>query len=76
MTAPGKSRSYPTTTEAQARSSIRKVAAHGTAKEKRNVFAAVRAKHPDLAKRSTIVPTTEGPGRRRGQPKGKRAGKR
>lgn len=72
MTAPGKSRSYVITTEAQARAAIAKVQAHGTAKEKAAVHRKVREKFPAVAKASTKQPTRTGTGRRTGQPNGTR----
>jgi hypothetical protein len=72
MTAPGKSRSYRIETEAQARAAISKVKNHGTAAERKKVFAAVKVKYPNLAQRSTTIPTKSGSGRRKGQPAGAR----
>jgi hypothetical protein len=61
---------YPVNTQARAKNAISRVQAHGSASEKRMVYAKVRARYPALAKRSTVVPTRTGTGRRYGQPAG------
>jgi hypothetical protein len=63
---------YPCNTLKRARNAISRVGQHGSAAEKRMVYAKVRARYPSLAKRSTAVPTRTGTGRHHGQPKGTR----
>jgi hypothetical protein len=67
----GKGRAkYPVNTIGRARNAITRVQQHGTATEKRMVYAKVRSRYPALAKRSAIIPTRTGTGRHHGQPKG------
>lgn len=72
---PGEKR-YPITDVAHARNAIARVGQNGTPAEKAKVYGAVKRKFPALAERSTVIPTRRGPGRRIGQPKGARSGKR
>jgi hypothetical protein len=65
-----KARKYPITDAKHARNAIARVTQHGSPAEKRAVYAAVRKRHPSVAKRSTVVPTKTGPGRHYGEPKG------
>lgn len=67
---------YPINDMAHARNAIARVGQHGSPAEKAKVYAAVKRKYPALAERSTVIPTRKGSGRRVGQPKGSRAGKR
>jgi hypothetical protein len=59
---------YPIPDVSHARNAISRVRQHGSPAERRMVFAAVRRKFPALAKRSTVIPTKTGTGRRYGQP--------
>lgn len=72
---PGR-KAYPVTSVAQARNAIVRVQQHGSASDKRAVYAKVRSRYPALAKRSTVVPTRGGSGRRHGQPVGSRSSRR
>ena len=60
-------RKYPVDTQARARNAISRVQQNGTAAEKRAVFRKVRSRYPSLAKRSRVIPTRTGTGRRIGQ---------
>src|SRR5262245_28247100 len=69
----GKGRAkYPVNTMARARAAISYVTRHGSAAEKKAVYAKVRSAYPALARRSTVVPTRTGTGRHYGQAKGTR----
>lgn len=61
---------YPIPDAKHARNAITRVQQFGSPAEKKKVFAAVRRKFPALAKRSTVVPTRSGTGRRYGEKKG------
>lgn len=63
---------YPINTIGRARNAIVRVTQFGSPAEKRMVYAAIRRRYPGLAKRSTVVPTRTGKGRRYGQRKGTR----
>lgn len=65
---------YPLDSLARARNAIARVQQHGTPEEKRRVFAAIRRRYPALARRSNVIPTRTGPGRRYGQPPKTKAG--
>ena len=52
----GKGRAkYPVDTLAHARNALSRVAQHGSPAEKRAVYAAVRRRHPALARRSSVL---------------------
>jgi len=61
---------YPINTAARARNAVARVNQHGSAAEKKLVYAKVRSRYPALAARSTVIPTRTGTGRHYGQPKG------
>lgn len=63
-------RAYPINTPGRARNAISRVQQHGSAADKAKVYAKVRARYPAIAKRSTVVPTRGGTGRRYGQARG------
>jgi hypothetical protein len=63
---------YPINTAGRARNAIARVQQFGSPGEKRMVFAAVRKRYPGIAKRSGVIATRTGSGRRYGQPKGTR----
>jgi hypothetical protein len=48
---------YPINNIGRARNALARVSAHGTAKEKSMVHAAVKRKYPALAKRSSVIRT-------------------
>jgi hypothetical protein len=48
---------YPVNTLARARNAISRVGQHGSAAEKKMVYAKVRSRYPALAKRSKVIPT-------------------
>lgn len=61
---------YPVNTLGRAQNAIVRVEQNGTPQEKRMVYSAVRKHYPGLAKRSGVVPTSSGTGRRYGERKG------
>lgn len=64
----GKGRAkYPVNTAGRARNAISRVQQHGSAAEKRMVYAKVRSRYPAIAARSSVVPTRGGTGRHYGQ---------
>jgi hypothetical protein len=63
---------YPVNTVKRARNAIARVGQHGSAAEKKLVYAKIRKHHPALARRSSVIPTRTGTGRHHGQPKGAR----
>lgn len=65
-------KAYPVNTPGRARNAIARVQQHGSAADKRKVYAKVRAKYPGIANRSTVIPTRSGTGRHHGQAKGTR----
>lgn len=65
-------KAYPINTPGRARNAIARVQQHGSASDKKAVYAKVRAKYPGIAKRSAVVPTRSGTGRHHGQAKGTR----
>lgn len=62
-----KQKKYPIDTLSRARNAIARVQQFGSPAEKRAVFSAIRKRYPGLAKRSSVIPTKTGPGRRYGQ---------
>jgi hypothetical protein len=63
---------YPIDTPGRARNALARVSRFGTPAEKRAVHAKVRSRYPAIARRSSVVPTRGGPGRRYGEPAGTR----
>jgi hypothetical protein len=63
-------RAYPINTPGRARNAIARVQQHGTASEKRRVYAKIRRRYPAIANRSKVIPTRTGTGRHFGQAKG------
>lgn len=61
---------YPINTIGRARNAIVRVEQHGSPEEKKLVYSAVRRRYPALARRSSVVPTKTGTGRRYGERKG------
>jgi hypothetical protein len=61
---------YPVNSPARAKNAISRVSQHGTAAEKKMVYAKVRSRYPALAARSAVIPTRSGTGRHYGQAKG------
>lgn len=55
---------YPINTAGRARNAIARVQQHGSPGEKRMVFRAIRKRYPGVAKRSNVIPTRTGPGKR------------
>lgn len=51
---------YPIDTLARARNALSRVQQNGTPEEKRKVFAAVKKKYPELARRSDLIDTDGG----------------
>lgn len=69
-----KQRKYPINTIGRARNAVSRVQQHGTPAEKKKVYGAVKRKYPALARRSKVIPTRTGTGRRTGQPATKAGG--
>jgi hypothetical protein len=65
-------RKYPITSMGRARNAIARVQQHGSPAEKRAVFSKIRTKYPALARRSSVIPTKTGSGRRYGERVGTR----
>lgn len=55
---------YPIPDIRHARNAIARVRQFGSPAEKRMVYAAVRRRYPGLAKRSSVIPTRTGSGKR------------
>jgi hypothetical protein len=55
---------YPVNTVARARNAISRVGQHGTPTEKKMVYAKVKATYPALAKRSSVIKTPQGKGKK------------